>query len=322
MNQYSLPLKFSREVKTGIFAVVSILLFIFGYNFLKGSNLFLEVRTFHVYYENVEGLETSAPVTINGLNVGKVQQIDFADARGKLKVSFTVDKDFAFSKKSTVRLYSSSLIGGKSLGIIPEMSSSDMAISGDVLMGEVELGMLETVTGGIKPLEEKVVKALDGLDTLLININSLLDEQTRGDLKNAIANLNQTMVSFKGASNSLNAMLNENKGKLKSTFANLDITAENFAQLSDSLSKLEVGKMTQELEQVVSGFKGIVSKMNNGEGSIGKLLKDEELYDNLAGASKELENLLEDMKLNPKRYVHFSLFGKKAKPYSPDDTND
>lgn len=316
-------MKLSREVKTGIFAVVSILLFIFGYNFLKGTNLLSTNRTFHVTYTNVEGLTSSAPVTINGLVVGKIQSINFVDENGELLVTFTVDSDFKFSKQSVVRIYSSSLIGGKSLAIIPDYSSNNYAETDDYLKGEIELGMLESVTGGLKPLEEKVMKALSGMDTLLTNLNTILDDTTKDNLKGAIANLNQTMYSFKGASAILNSLLATNKEKLNTTFSNLETTSENFASLSDSLAKIKTGEMVNELEGVISGFNTIVTKIEAGEGSIGKLLKDEKLYDNLAGASKELELLLEDMKLNPKRYVHFSLFGKKPPKYEePSDTNN
>lgn len=316
-------MKLSREAKTGIFAVVSILLFIFGYNFLKGSNLFSNNRTFHVTYTNVEGLTASAPVTINGLIVGKIQSIKFVDEKGNLLVTFTVDSDFKFSKKSIVRIYSSSLIGGKSLAIIPDYSSNDYAVSDDYLNGEIELGMLESVTGGLKPLEEKVMAALSGMDTLLINLNTILDDSTKENLKEAIANLNQTMYSFKGASANLNSLLATNKDKLDKTFSNLEVTTDNFVSFSDSLAQIETSKMMHDLEEMITGFNSIVTKIDAGEGSIGKLLKDEKLYDNLEGASKELELLLADFKNNPKRYIHFSVFGKKPAEYKePLDTNN
>ena len=117
-------------------------------------------------------------------------------------------------------------------------------------------------------------------------------------------------------------MLGENKEKLNRTFTNLDVTTENFASLSDSLSKIETGQMVEDLENVTSKLNSLVSRVENGEGSIGKLMKDEQLYNNLEGATRQLEQLLQDMKLNPKRYVHFSLFGKRAKEYTePEDPN-
>ncbi len=316
-------MRLSREVKTGILAIGAILLFIFGYSFLKGTNLLEDHRTFYVKYQNVEGLAKSAPVTINGLPVGKVQNIGFVNKTGGLVVEFTVEEDFDFSKNSLVRIYSSGLIGGKSLGIFPSYDPSNIAKAGDTLKGEIEKGMLDAVSERLGPLEEKVNNTLAGLDTLFLGINDVLDEQTRNNLKITIANLSETAVAFKGASRNINTLLAENKEKLSNTLTNFDTVSKNFASLSDSLAQIETGKIVRDMEDVMSRLDAIVTKIDNGEGSIGKLLKDEKLYDNLEGASLQLEKLLEDMKLNPKRYVHFSLFGKRPKEYSdPEESNN
>lgn len=316
-------MKISKEVKTGILAIIAIFLFIYGYSFLKGSNIFDTTRTFFVTYQNVEGLETSAPVTINGLTVGKVQNIDFVDMKGELIVTFTIEKDFDFSKNSIVRIYSSSLIGGKQIAIIPGKDSKVMAKSGDTLTGEIEKGMLEAMTGGLKPLEQKVLTTLANLDSLVLNFNDVLDDSTKENLKESISNLNKTLSSFKGASQNMNSLISANKEKINTTFSNLETTSENFSKLSDSLAQIETGKMVKDLENVLNRFNSILDRIDNGEGSMGKLLKDEKLYDNLEGASKQLEQLLQDMKLNPKRYVHFSLFGKRPNEYNkPEDSNN
>ena len=316
-------MKISKEVKTGILAIIAIFLFIYGYSFLKGSNIFDTTRTFFVTYQNVEGLETSAPVTINGLTVGKVQNIDFVDMKGELLVTFTIEKDFDFSKNSIVRIYSSSLIGGKQIAIIPGKDSKVMAKSGDTLTGEIEKGMLEAMTGGLKPLEQKVLTTLANLDSLVLNFNDVLDDSTKENLKESISNLNKTLSSFKGASQNMNSLISANKEKINTTFSNLETTSENFSKLSDSLAQIETGKMVKDLENVLNRFNSILDRIDNGEGSMGKLLKDEKLYDNLEGASKQLEQLLQDMKLNPKRYVHFSLFGKRPNEYNkPEDSNN
>lgn len=316
-------MKLSREVKTGILAIGAILLFIFGYSYLKGTNLLENNRTFYVKYKNVEGLSKSAPVTINGLGVGKVTNIDFANSQGNLVVTFTVEKDFDFSKNSLVRIYSSGLIGGKSLGIFP-VYEGPLAKSGDTLSGEVEKGMLDAVGERLGPLQEKVNNTLAVVDTLLLSVNDIIDEDTRDNLKKAIANLSKASNDFEGITSGLsgvsqkvNVLLDDNDEKLNRTFTNLDVTASNFAKLSDSLAQIETGQMVRDLEEVTSKLNAIVSNVENGEGSIGKLLKDEQLYENLEGASRQLEQLLQDMKLNPKRYVHFSLFGKRPKEYDP-----
>ena len=310
-------MKLSREVKTGILAVLAILLLIFGYNYLKGSNLFNESRVFYVKYDNVEGLSKAAPVTINGFQVGKVQEIGFADKSGGLVVAFTVDKEFEFSRNSLVQIYSSGLIGGNNLAIVPEYNPNNTAKSGDTLNGEIAQSLLDAVTGSLGPLERKVNGTLATVDSFLININTVLDDETKENLKSAIANLNVTARNFGSASRKLDGLLANNSEKLDNTFTNLDITASNFAKLSDSLAQIETGQMVRDLEAVTSKLNSIVSDVENGNGSIGKLLKDEQLYDNLEGATRQMEQLIQDIKLNPKRYVHLSVFGRKAKEYEP-----
>jgi phospholipid/cholesterol/gamma-HCH transport system substrate-binding protein len=314
-------LKLSKEVKTGILAIGAILLLIFGYSFLKGTNLLEKNREFYVKYDNVEGLAQAAPVTINGLTVGKVQNITFANTKGSLVVKFTVEKDFDFSKNSIVRIYSTGLIGGKALGIFPQYDSN-VAKSGDTLRGDVEDGMLTAVTKALGPLERKVNNTLATVDTLMLSVNAIIDQETRRNLQQAIANLNTTLNSFAGVSENLNQILSNNTGKLDNTFTNLDKTAGNLSKLTDSLSQLETGKLVTDLQSVVDKMDKIVSGVENGNGSMGKLLKDDELYENLEGASRQLEQLLQDLKLNPKRYMHFSVFGKKNKEYEPPANPD
>lgn len=308
-------MKLSREVKTGILVISGILLFIFGYNFLKNSNLFETDRIFYVKYDNVAGLAQSAPVTVNGLEVGQVKSIEFADKNGGLIVTFSVEKDFEFSKNSTVLIYSSGFIGGNNLGIIPANDGGATAKSGDTLLGNIQAGMIDGIMDKFVPLEKSLEHTLARLDTVLVGISDVMDEDTKKNLRSSISNLNQTMASFNGVARDMKSMLSTNKEKLNSTLSNLDTTAKNFAKLSDSLAQIEMGELVRNMETTISKLNNIAEGIDNGEGSVGKLLKDEELYDNLAGASKQLEQLLEDMKLNPKRYVHFSLFGKKPKQY-------
>lgn len=315
-------MRLSKEVKTGILAIGAILLLIFGYSFLKGTNLLDKNREFYVKYNNVEGLAQAAPVTINGLTVGKVQNITFANSKGGLIVKFTVEKDFDFSKNSIVRIYSSGLIGGKNLGIFPEYDINNIAKSGDTLRGDVEDGMLTAVTKALGPLEKKVNNTLATVDTLLLNVNDIVDERTRQNLKEAIENLNLTLNSFSGVSENLNHILANNTGKLDNTFTNLDKTANNLSKLTDSLSQLETGKLARDLQDMLDRMNKIVAGIDNGEGSVGKLLNDDKLYENLEGASRQLEQLLQDVKLNPKRYVHISVFGKKNKEYESPDNPD
>ena len=314
-------MKVTREVKTGILAIGAILLFVFGYSFLKGTNLFQDSRVFYVKYDNVEGLAKSAPVTINGFNVGKVNDIGFANTSGGLLVTFTVENDFEFSRSSMVRIYSDGLIGGKSLGIFPKYDPENIAKGGDTLNGSIDRGMLDAVSKALGPLQEKLTTTLTSVDSLLFNLNDILEEDTRENLKEAIKNLNGTMGSLNGASGRINTLLANNSEKLDRTFTNLDEMSLNFSKFSDSLAQLQTGKLVADLQDVISRFDAIVTGLDNGEGTVGKLLKDDKLYTNLEGATRQLEILLQDVRLNPKRYVNVSVFGKKQKEYvTPNDT--
>lgn len=315
-------MRLSKEVKTGILAIGAILLLIFGYSFLKGTNLLDKHREYYVKYDNVEGLAQAAPVTVNGLTVGKVLDISFVNEKGLLVVKFSMEKDFEFSRNSIVRIYSAGLLGGKSLGIFPQYDVNNVAKSGDTLKGDIEDGMLSAVTKALGPLEKKVNNTLATVDTLLLNVNAIVDEKTRQNLKDAIEHLNHTLNSFSGVSENLNQVLANNSGKLDNTFTNLDRTAKNLSKLTDSLAQLDTKKLAADLQETVDKLNSIVSDVDNGKGSIGKLLKDDKLYENLEGASRQLEQLLQDVKLNPKRYVHISVFGKKGKTYEAPENSE
>lgn len=312
-------MKISREIKTAILVILGIILFIFGFSYLKGNNLLQNTRILYAEYNNVDGLTTSTPVTINGFAVGKVLDIYFKDDNsGNLVVKMDVDTKFNFSKNSQALLFQNGFIGGKAVSIIPSKDNAPNAKNGDVLKGTVKSGMTEALNDKLEPLQNKIENVMTETDSLLVNFNTILDDQTRTNLQLSVANLNRTMVSFNETSKLLNALLNDNKAKLDRTLSNAEQMTENFSKFSNSLSEIDVAKTLTELQNTMAKFESILASVEKGDGTLGKLLKDEKMYDNLSGASKQMEELLEDMKLNPKRYVHFSLFGKKAKRYDAE----
>tara|TARA_R110002020_G_scaffold293535_2_gene509011 strand:- start:118492 stop:119442 length:951 start_codon:yes stop_codon:yes gene_type:complete len=314
-------LKVSREVKTGLLAVVAIALLIFGYSFLKGQNLLDNDRTFYAVYDNVEGLAPSSNVTINGFEVGKITDIDFLDNTGRLLVTFNVKDDFQFSSSSIAQIYGGGLIGGKSLAILPVYEKGNMAKSGDTLTGQIDEGIFELVNDRLTPLQKKVEAVIRDTDSVLTAVNDVLDKDTRENLRVAIANISATSVAFKNASQSLNGLLSENSNKLNRTFTNLDEITTNFNKISDTLSQVEFKRVVDNLDKVVADFESISSKLDRGEGTAGKLINDDQMYVNLERATKQMEELLQDIKLNPKRYVHFSVFGKNPGGYEePKDS--
>lgn len=314
-------MKYTKEVKTGILAIIAIVILIFGYSFLKGKNLLDSSRTFYAIYADVEGLSPSSPVTINGLKVGQVTKIGFLDERGLLLVTFNVDSDFQFSENSLAQIYGGGLIGGKSLAIVPEYEQENMAESGDTLPSDIEEGIMELVNERLTPLQVKVERTIVSADSLLTAFNEVVNPETRNNLKTSFADLAETVNSFKSTAESLNNIVEGNSAKIENTLTNLEQTSDNFNQFSDSLAQVDVLAMARDIEDAIANFEQLSQKLDNGEGTLGKLLTDESVYQNLENASQQLEQLLQDIKLNPKRYVHFSVFGKKAGPYdAPADT--
>lgn len=310
-------MKYSKEVKTAILAILAIIILIFGYSFLRGENLLDSNRIFHVIYNDVEGLSPSSEVTINGLKVGKIKSIDFLDNSGNLVVTFSIDDDFPFSKNSEARIYGGDIIGGKSLAIIPDYdSSAGLAKSGDTLRGDKEEGIMELVNDRLTPLQRKLENTIVSADSMLTAITEILNDSTRNNIRGTFRNLDATVSSFKITANELQGIVQGNSEKLDRTFTNLDEMSTNFNKFSDTLSRMNISKMTNDLEGVIADFEQISSNLQEGRGTAGKLLQDDAVYDNLDRATKQLEQLLQDIKLNPKRYVHFSVFGKKPGDYS------
>lgn len=308
-------MKITREIKTSILVIGSILLFIWGYSFLKGRDLLTNYRTFYVQYDNVEGLMASAPVTINGLVVGKVTSIELNNVTGKLQVELQIKSDFPISKSSVVSIYEPGLIGGKQIMITPNLEDINPAESGSRLEGAIKPGLTSLVAERLTPLQEKVEKMVVTADALLTNINTILDAKTKENLKSTIANLDATLAEFKVATKTVNEMLADNKGKINTTMNNIDKASANFSKISDSLSKVNINKTVKTLEQTLASVDKIMTDVQAGKGTMGKLMKDETLYTNFTKTSKELELLLQDVRLYPTRYVNVSLFGKKNKPY-------
>lgn len=301
-------MKISREIKTAVLVLGAIALFIWGYSFLDGRNLFDNSTKYYVEYDNVEGLTTSSNVTINGLVVGKVSRININAQTGKLVVELMMTHPIEIAKSSVATIYSPGLLGGKGISIDPKFGDTDYAESGQYLKGEVQFDITEKLVGELEPLKAKLDEVLTNANAMLVAVNGVLDEQMQADLKMSVTELKGTLA---GA----NKLMNGIEPQLKGTMTNLNVMSKNFVGLSQELSELDINGTFANLQSASANIDKLLADIENGNGSVGKLLKDEELYQNLTGASKELEQLMRDLKENPKRYVHFSLFGKKATPY-------
>ena len=313
-------MKLSRELKTGIIVIGGILLFIMGFGYLKSTPIFDNSKTFYAIYSNVGGLQSGTTVSINGFSVGKVNDIKFLDEQGNLIVTFTVGNEFKFSKNSIVELYDTGIIGGKGLQIKPVFDESNIAKTGDTLQTETRPGITDLAQQKLTPLVRKFESAISDADSVLINVNTVLDSKTKEDLKKVISGLSDLIVSLNGSATSLNSILEGNKEKIDNSFKNFDVLTSNFAKLSDSLNTAGLGRTLANLESTMASLDKVTQKIENGDGTLGLLMTDKELYTNLNSTTKELDLLLQDLRLNPKRYVNVSVFGKKQKDYTlPED---
>jgi phospholipid/cholesterol/gamma-HCH transport system substrate-binding protein len=286
-----------------------------GFSYLKSTPIFDNSKVFYAVYNNVGGLQAGTQVTINGFAVGKVNDIRFKDSSGNLVVTFTVSNDFNFSKSSIAELYDTGIIGGKGIQIIPIVNEGTTARSGDTLPTRIRPGVTELVQQKLTPLQNKVEDAFSNADSVLVNFNRVLDEDTQQNLRESVKGLNQLISSLQGTTNNLNSFLKNNQGQLDSAIGNIHNITVNFSKISDSLSNAGLSQTVRNMEATLADLDILLKRMEQGEGTMGRLLKDEELYDNLANASRELDLLLQDFRLNPKRYVNVSVFGKKQKEY-------
>ena len=308
-------MKITKEIKVAVLVILSIVLFYWGFVFLKGKNLFDTSTKLYAVYGNVAGLVVSAPVTINGLNIGKVNAIEILPD-GKMKVELIIsNEEIQIAKSSEAQIMDSGLIGGREIAIINNFSDTNYAKSGDQLKTSNKLGLTAELANQIGPVKDKVEVLLENANKLIENLNATLDATTQKKLKASIASLEITMSEFSQISKNTNEILSENKSKLNTTLSNFEKTSDNLNTMTTSLEKANLGATVKKLEATLSNVNGILANLEQGKGSLGKLLNDDAMYTNLTKTSKELELLLQDLRLNPTRYVNVSVFGKKNKPY-------
>lgn len=264
-------MKISREIKTAILVLGAIALFIWGYSFLDGRNIFDNSTKYYVEYDNVEGLTTSSNVTINGLVIGKVSRININPQSGKLVVELTMTHPIDISKSSVATIYSPGLISGKGISIDPKFGDTNYAASGEYLKGEVQFDITEKLVGEIEPLKEKLNEVLTNANAMLVAVNGVLDQQMQADLKASVAELKGTLT---GA----NKLMSSVEPQLKGTMTNLNVMSKNFVGLSQELSELDINGTFANLQHASANIDKILADIENGNGSVGKLLKDEELY--------------------------------------------
>lgn len=313
--------KLSNEVKVGGTVLVTILVFIWLFNFLKGKDFISSKAHYYAIYDKIGGLAESSPVEINGYKVGVVQSIDFIDAKsGKLLVEFAVNRDFKLPKNTFAEIVPISLLGGMKVQFVYGIGPGTYS-NGDTIPGHLAESLTDKVETEFLPVKDQISNLIIVLDSVTSSINDVLDADFKKNLGNTFSNLSSTTES-------LDKIIGSKESELKATLDNINkfskMLADNAEKMNRSFDNLEAITDTIEASDIygaVSNLKAsleraslLMENLNNGKGTAGKFLTNDTLYSNLSTSLESLNVLLMDMKANPKRYVHFSIFGKKNPP--------
>ncbi len=318
--------KIRHEVKIGIIAIITIAVFIWIYNFMKGKNVLTSSKSYTVVYDKVNGLEESNAVLINGYRVGLVDKIRFAsDQSGKLIVTLLIEENFDIPENSIARIYSSDLMGTRSINLILG-ESEEICESGDTLIPEVEGTLQEQVSIEMLPLKNKAENLMLSIDSVLAVIQVTFNESFRDNFSASFEHIRQTIKNLNRSTYALDTLLTNEDGRFANFLSNIESISENLknnneeltqlfqnmATLSDSLAKSQVRSTIDNLSRTLANMDTTLTRINRGEGTLGMLITDDSLYINLENATKSLDALLKDVKENPKRYVQVSVFGGKS----------
>jgi len=313
--------KISNEVKVGATAILTIIVFIWLYNFLKGKDFFSNSAYYYTIYDKIGGLAESSPVEINGYKVGVVQSIDFINPEsGRLLVSFSVSKDFKLPKNTYAEIVPVSLLGGMKVQFVYG-NGPGTYVDGDTIPGILATSVIDKVETELLPLKDKISNLLIVLDSVITSVDDIMDPEFRKNISGTIAHLNGTTESLDNILfsrekelkatldnvNKFTKMLSDNSASMSKTFGNLE-------SITDTLAAADIYASVSNLKESLEKTATIIDNLNNGKGSAGQFITNDTLYSNLTNSLESLNALLLDMKENPKRYVHFSLFGKKSAP--------
>ncbi|ACU06606.1 Mce4 protein [Flavobacteriaceae bacterium 3519-10] len=316
-------MKFSKEIKAGLIALLAIIGFVILFQFMKGKSLFTTDNIFYAQFDNVEGLAASNPVSINGLKVGQVDEIiPITQNDGKIHfvVKVTIDDNFEFSKRSTLEIFEPGLMSGKEMRVNLAYGSP-MAKDGDTLKGAFTLSMMNNISSQVGPVKDQLQIVLRRVDSLTNNANQILNEENKMEIRALLRNLNTTVSSFESTARQTNALVANNDPRVQRMLDNANLATisartaiDKYGRVADEVDVQKLNNTIDKLSQTADKLNGVISGIQNGEGSLGKLTQDEELYRNLNESSANLNNLILDLKTNPKRYLNFSVFGKNSTP--------
>ena len=305
-------MKFKKEAKIAVVVTLIMLLFLWGHNFLKGRNLFSSYNYYYAYYEKIEGLQISNAVTINGFVVGIVSEIGFASEKlDRLVVEIGVKKNFGIPDNS-VMVITSDLLGSKSIDLVLG-DSKTMVKDGGFLPGSIAPDIVGTITDQLMPVADRANQMMASIDSLMQILQHTFDDNTQKNIQSIVANLEQLVAGERKKISAILTNFESVSGNLQKSNEDISKLIANLNAFSETLAKSDVKNTVDNANRSLTQLNALLSNINQGEGTLGKLAKDDSLYVYLQRSANDLDKLLVDLRENPKNYVHFSLFGGKKK---------
>ena len=315
-------MKTSRIVIIGIVITIAIASLVFGLNFLKGNNFFQKRNNYYIIYNDIQGLTLSAPVLVKGFKVGKIKDIQLLlDQGGKILVEIDINENINLNDSSVAMIYSLDLMGSKGINL-KIGNSNNMLSNGDTIISKIEKDLKEQVSAQMLPLKIKAEELMGSMDSVMVLVQYIFNKTNRQNIDNSFSSIYKTFATLQHTSVELDSILTHGRFKINKIFSNVEsittnlknnnelITAvlQNIHNISDSLSKANILSTINNANIAVAQIDTLMLKINRGEGTIGQLIHNDTLYQNLNNASKNLDKLLLDVRENPKRYIHYSLF--------------
>jgi phospholipid/cholesterol/gamma-HCH transport system substrate-binding protein len=313
--------RLSKEFLTGFIFLLSIILLIYGIKFLKGVDVFNSNKTYFSIYSNVNGLQVGSTITLNGFNVGIVNDITLFNDNNDLLVSLSLTKLDSIPENSNFKIINQDLMGTKGVSLILGNSSS-YAKYGDTITSSVENSLQDEVNAQILPLKNKAEELIGSVDSLLTIVTAVLNKNTRENLSNSIKSLDETFLLMSQTMIKVDSLVYYNDNRVSKILLNIESITSNINSNNNNIMKIieNVSSITDSIAQsdivsFVNNINELTSKISNGKGSLGKLINDDSFYNNLEKSSLEMNQLIEDIKKNPSRYVNFSILGGSKKSY-------
>jgi len=291
--------------------LTSILLFIFGFNYLKGTSLIDRQKTLYAVYDEVDGLLVGANVMINGLSIGNVTELEFLKNSTKILVTLKVKDELNFSSKSTASIYETGVLGGLAISIEPLFDRESIVQTGDTLRSSVRPGLTELINRQIEPLSRQLQSTITSVDSIFSGASSVLNKQTQLNIKESIEVLTSAINSINNSAYIIEGTLTEKNDKISKTIDNIESISENLSKVTKELNEFGLSNVLVDLKESTEGINSVIQNLNSDSSSLGKLINKDELYENLNSSILSLNNLIDDINENPKKYVHFSIFGRK-----------